>query len=203
MFQKSRGNCARTTKVTKSMLAKQTRGAVLILLQLRGTVGQLSTTQQAAAPGAADADVERASAAYGVSAPGRRELFFHGHSPHGHYPGHGHYPSHSHYPHGHSPHGHSPHSHSPHSHSPQWFSQPPPLPPVAPDWYNGPTSPKTMLAVAWTIFAVAFAVYGSMAHWEWLVQQIKISEASPEHSSASFVACSGCPSLSASLCGKC
>ena len=130
-----------TTKVTKSMLAKQTRGAVLILLQLRGTVGQLSTTQQAAAPGAADADVERASAAYGVSAPGRRELFFHGHSPHGH----------------------SPHSHSPHSHSPQWFSQPPPLPPVAPDWYNGPTSPKTMLAVAWTIFAVAFAVYGSMA----------------------------------------
>jgi hypothetical protein len=54
------------------MLAKQSRGALLILLQLRGTVGQLSTTQ-AAAPAAADADAERAaSAAHGVSAPGRR-----------------------------------------------------------------------------------------------------------------------------------
>ena len=58
------------------------RGALLFLLQLRGTVGQHSTTQQAAAPAAADADAERASAAHGVSAPGRRELFFgHGHSP--------------------------------------------------------------------------------------------------------------------------
>ena len=46
-------------------------------------MGQLSTTQQAAAPAAADADAERASAAHGVSAPGRRELFF-GHGKLGH-----------------------------------------------------------------------------------------------------------------------
>ena len=56
-----------------------TFAGAMLLLQLRGTVGQLSTTLlvQAAPVAAADPDAESAAgaAALGVSARGRRELF--------------------------------------------------------------------------------------------------------------------------------